>query len=217
MIDLNKCEIILNRGWILRIQRPQVRQNERLLVSIHGWTGDENSTAVFHRELPDNYWIISPRGPIQTGESGFGWIARRPGRDAALQEFLQPATQLAEMVNRWRKDYGIGDIPLDLLGFSQGGAIAITYALMFPEDVKKIAILAGFLPGQPVNYQPSPAFSKVQCFIAHGTRDELITIDRAHEMVARLRSFGASIDYCQSDVGHRISANCYRKLNEFFN
>lgn len=217
MIDQNKSEIILNSGWILRIQQPRVRLNERLLVSLHGWTGDEKSTAVFHRELPDNYWILSPRGPIKTDESGYGWIARPPGRDAALQEFLEPATQLGEMLTKWRKDYGIEDIPLDLLGFSQGGAIAITYALTFPESVRKVAILAGFLPGPPIDYQPASAFSQLECFIAHGTHDKLITIDRAHEMVERLRSYGANIDYCQSDVGHRISANCFRKLTEFFN
>jgi hypothetical protein len=43
-------ELINFNGWTMRV-RPSQSSNPRLLVMIHGWTGDENSMWVFTRGL----------------------------------------------------------------------------------------------------------------------------------------------------------------------
>ena len=49
-------------GWTLRV-RASDSPNPRLLLLLHGWTGDENSMWVFARGLSPNYWIVAPRAP----------------------------------------------------------------------------------------------------------------------------------------------------------
>ncbi len=48
--------------WTLRVH-PSQSANPRLLVLIHGWTGDENSMWIFTRRLSPDYWMIAPRAP----------------------------------------------------------------------------------------------------------------------------------------------------------
>jgi phospholipase/carboxylesterase len=53
-------------------------------------------------------------------------------------------------------------------------------------------------------------------FVAHGTRDEMVRIDRARESIATLEQAGAKVTYCEDNVGHKVSATCLRALAAFF-
>jgi predicted esterase len=52
-------------------------------------------------------------------------------------------------------------------------------------------------------------------FVTHGTKDEMVSIDRARESIAILEQAGAQIIYCEDDVAHKISVNCLRALKQF--
>jgi len=53
-------------------------------------------------------------------------------------------------------------------------------------------------------------------FVAHGVKDETVTIDRARHSVALLEQAGARVTYCEDEVGHKVSANCVVALKNFF-
>jgi predicted esterase len=53
-------------------------------------------------------------------------------------------------------------------------------------------------------------------FVAHGTRDELVPIERGRHTVQTLEQAGAQVTYCEDDVGHKLSAACFRALEAFF-
>ena len=52
-------------------------------------------------------------------------------------------------------------------------------------------------------------------FVTHGTRDEMVPIDRARASVAVLEQAGARIVYCEDEVGHKVSLNCLRALRSY--
>ena len=52
-------ELISLDGWTLRV-RPAQTADPRLLVLLHGWTGDENSMWIFAKRLSPAYWMIAP-------------------------------------------------------------------------------------------------------------------------------------------------------------
>ncbi len=56
----SETEITAFHGWTLRVQ-PAGETPARLLLLVHGWTGDENSMWVFVRNFDPHYWIIAPR------------------------------------------------------------------------------------------------------------------------------------------------------------
>jgi len=183
---------------------------------IHGWTGDENSMQIFQRGISSHYWIISPRGVISTPEGGYGWIGHRPGREATLHAFIEPAQSLSQLVRHIRRDYSLPDIPIDLMGFSQGAALCLAYCLQYPAEVRKVAVLSGFLPFLPEDYQPPVGLDKIDFFVAHGSQDDIVPVQRAYEVVEFLKNRNAAVHFCVSPVGHRISSACFRELNSFF-
>jgi phospholipase/carboxylesterase len=101
------------------------------------------------------------------------------------------------------------------MGFSQGGAMSNVLAFLHPQRVRKMGILAGFVPtGLDVYARDHPLEGK-SVFVTHGTRDEMVPIDRARASVAVLEQAGAKIVYCEDDVGHKVSLNCLRALRSY--
>jgi predicted esterase len=76
-------------------------------------------------------------------------------------------------------------------------------------------VLAGFVPsGMDAIIGARPLAGK-QVFVAHGTEDELVPVDRARASIALLEQAGAVVTYCEDVVGHKVSAACSRALGKF--
>jgi predicted esterase len=56
----------------------------------------------------------------------------------------------------------------------------------------------------------------VAVFIAHGTRDQLVPVERARLGVEVLQQAGAIVSYCEHEAGHKLNADCFRSLQLFF-
>ncbi len=206
---------IQESGWIYRVLRPNEPAKTRTCILIHGWTGDEFSMDVFLRAIPPDYAILSPRGPISSSEGGYGWVRHRPGNLAPYQDFKQTAQDLLKRLDRWILQNRLPDSKLSLVGFSQGAAMALSLGIAFPERIARIACLSGFLPKPSLPDMRLTLMPGVKVFIAHGTRDAIIPIERAHEASAWLEQAGVSVTKCESNVGHRLSANCFHALQDF--
>lgn len=216
MKDINKPTTLQNNGLILQLTPPKYPINPGLLVMLHGWTGDETSMNIFTRVIPGDRWILAPRGLIPTGEEGYGWIPHRPGWDATLEVFLEVVEHLRPAIAGWIQQLEIAPHPIDILGFSQGAALGLAYALKYPNELGRLACISGFLPYMNKPYNPPAQIRNTKFFIAHGIKDEIVGIDRALEIDQYLKPFGVNPIFCQDNVGHRISASCFNKLGEFF-
>ena len=53
-------------------------------------------------------------------------------------------------------------------------------------------------------------------FVAHGTQDNLVPVERARESIELLEQAGAQVTFCEAEVGHKVSADCLRGLESFF-
>jgi predicted esterase len=79
-----------------------------------------------------------------------------------------------------------------------------------------VGILAGFVPVELKKLASQRPLEGKSFFVAHGTRDESITVDRARESIKILEQAGAQVTYCEDDVGHKVSLTCLRALKKFF-
>jgi phospholipase/carboxylesterase len=209
-------ELITFQDWTLRVRSS--KNPKRLLLLIHGWTGDENSMWVFARDLPADYWIIAPRGPHAAEPGGFSWRPPQPGTHGRPSlEMLKPAAdRLIAFVDAYSSTVGVDASQFDVMGFSQGAAMSNVLALLHPERIHKAGILAGFVPsGLEEIIARRPLVDK-PFFVAHGIQDEMVPIDRARASIELLEQAGARVTYCEDEVGHKVSANCMRALKEFF-
>lgn len=204
-----------DQGWILRVKKPVNQDHPRVLLLLHGWTGDETVMWIFTRSLPDNLWILAPRGPVKAPENGYGWLPHHTGLPG-LQEFEPVAHTLHQAVHRWMTDLHIADQPINIMGFSQGAAMAYALTAFYPQQVDRLIALAGFLPEDETTPGRYTALSGKQVYIAHGTLDDTIPVAFAHEAIKTLKLAGADVTYCESEVGHKMGAGCLKGLTEFF-
>jgi phospholipase/carboxylesterase len=209
------------RGWIVRIQPPRFdpasadqRTQPRSLLLLHGWTGDETVMWIFTRNLTENYWIFAPRAPVPAPEGGYGWVPREQDWPE-LAEFQGISDALLDAFRHWASRVHAPRDHFDVMGFSQGAAMAYALAAYHPQPVNRVVALAGFLP--PVDSLPG-RYSELhgkKVYVAHGTQDETVPVGMAQEAVRTLQSVDAQVTYCESDVGHKLSAGCLRGLEGF--
>lgn len=204
--------------WILRYRIPEVGNRHPVYLLVHGWTGDETVMWLFTKRLPEHFLMLAPRGlhPAQAG--GFGWQARRTDGWPNVGD-LQPAVeQVVDLLARLGSLAEFNQADFDqvhLLGFSQGAALAYTLGLLYPERVKSIAGLAGFLPDGAASLIAQEPLHGMPVFVAHGSQDEIVPVARARQAVELLERAGGGVTYCEDDVGHKLSANCFRALERF--
>jgi phospholipase/carboxylesterase len=207
---------LLENGWILKVHPPAVTGSNRVLLMLHGWTGDETVMSVFGQKVSPDYWLLSPRGPVKTPTSGFGWLPVVSGRRGEFTDYLTVIEELDRQVIHWLDFLKISTSTIDVMGFSQGGAVALTYLLKYPDRMDRTACLSGFLPqSRDINVKPDSLTGK-QVLIAHGSLDETIPIQMANQSAQFLQKAGAEVTFCQDAVGHKLGPTCYKRLEAFF-
>jgi phospholipase/carboxylesterase len=79
-----------------------------------------------------------------------------------------------------------------------------------------VAGLAGFLPDGIDLIAHSPSINDLTVYISHGNKDTLVPISKANHAVQYFQGAGAEVTFCESDVGHKLSADCFKGLEAFF-
>jgi phospholipase/carboxylesterase len=210
----SETELVVFTDWTVRV-RPATEAPAHLLLLIHGWTGDENSMWVFVRDFPSSFWIAAPRAPYVTKPGGYSW---RPGlHDWPTLDDLRPAVEsLLEFVDAYADDNYLDATQFDVMGFSQGAAMVNCMALLHPERIQRAAVLAGFIPAGAEKLLGARPLKGKSFFVAHGTQDEQVSIEIGRRSAKMLEHAGADVNYCEDDVGHKLSAKCLRALQTFF-
>ena len=209
-------QLIQFDDWTLRV-RPTADQSPRLLLLIHGWTGDENSMWVFARDLPAYYWMVAPRAPFVTQPGGYSWRQNQTELigNATIDMFVESAEALIKLVDAYLVSAKIEARVFDVVGFSQGALMSSLLAFLYPERIHKTGILAGFVPSGLDELIAKRTLAGKPFFVTHGTRDETVSIDRARASIEILERAGAQVTYCEDDVGHKVSITCLRAMREF--
>ena len=208
-------ELISFQDWTLRVRPSETPK--RFLLLIHGFTGDENSMWVFARDLAPDYWIIAPRAPHPVEAGGYSWRTPQTGTFGrpGLETLEPDAEALISLVDAYSSSVRVDAGQFDVMGFSQGAAMANLLALLYPHRIRKAAVLAGFVPSGLEDIIARRPLEGKPFFAAHGTQDEMVPIDRARASIEWLEQAGAKVTYCEDEVGHKVSANCLRALKDF--
>lgn len=216
MQTATNTELLEFNGWTMRVRVASIA-NPRLLVMLHGWTGDENSMWVFARRLPADFWIIAPRAPHAAEPQGFSWRppqASTFGRPS-LETLFPAAEGLIRLIDEYSAAVKVDAIHFDVMGFSQGAAMTNVLGLLYPQRVRKMGVLAGFVPAGLDDHIARKPLTGKNIFVAHGTQDEMVPIDRARASMELLEQAGATITYCEDEVGHKLSSNCLLALETY--
>jgi phospholipase/carboxylesterase len=118
-------------------------------------------------------------------------------------------------------DYAAAHYPIDrrklvVMGFSQGGVMAYDLVLRDPARFAGLVALSSWLPGtlaQSIVVQPELAGFPV--FVAHGTQDPMIGVERGRESREALLKLGVGLTYREYEMQHEIRPEALRDLLEW--
>ena len=162
--------------------------------------------------------MVAPRAPHLAGQGGYSWRSAESESLShfSLEQLHAAAEGLIRLVDEYSASAGLEAQTFDVLGFSQGAAMSSLLAFLHPERIGKVGILAGFVPGGLEELIPQRPLAGKPFFVVHGTRDEMVPIERARASIKILEQAGANVTYCEDEVGHKVSVTCLRALKKFF-
>jgi len=215
----DELEILEIQNWVIRYRLPVGGGPFSVIWLLHGWTGDEDSMWIFASRLPKHYLLLAPRGLYSTPMGGYGWHTMNDGNVWPQVDDFRPAIdKLCLLMDSWPITAPAADFSrFRIAGCSQGGALAYSFAILHPERVIALAGLASFLPDEAALYLQDTRLKEIPIFVSHGIKDHLVPVARARQAVKQLEQAGAQVCYCESDVGHKLSADCFKGMETFFN
>lgn len=213
----NPIQTLEINEWVLKLRLPDEDKNAPVILLLHGWTGDENSMWVFTNHLSEKALLVAPRALFPSShenKQGFSWVEDVSIKYPQIEAFSTCLTSLIELMTGLEEKFSVDFSGFDVVGFSQGAALAAALLLSFPEKVRRLGMLSGFLP-EAVSPSASDLAGK-RIFIGHGSRDEIVPRSKAEDAYVFFQAAGADVDFCLTEVGHKLGSECFRAFNRFF-
>ena len=197
------------------IARPE-GQAQQLMLLFHGVGATAQDLLPLGRVLASEFpqaFIVSIAAPLPSDMGGAGrqWFSvqgiseeNRPQRvDAALPAFV-------ETVAKWQREASVGTDAVALIGFSQGGIMALESTRDRPAIAGRIVSIAGRFASLP---ESANLATTVHMF--HGKADPVIPYGFTVEAAEHLVKIGADVtaDVIPA-VGHTVNAEIAELLVE---
>ena len=193
------------------------------ILTLHGWGANALDLLGLAPHIAGGrFLVICPPGPVQLppeyGAVGYGWYPIVPGAGGPpdMSAVLSARQQLLEFLDNAIERYAIDPEKLLLLGFSQGGVMAYTLALSTPQRFQALMALSTWLPPELMQQVSDPSgLHKLPTLIQHGSRDQLVEVERARKSVQSLRELRLPLTYREYDIGHEISGQSLMDLSSW--
>ncbi|RED45877.1 alpha/beta hydrolase [Seonamhaeicola aphaedonensis] len=200
-----------NNLSLYHLTRPSsLPENAPLLIMMHGYGSDENDLFSFAGELPDELFIISVRAPYPMTPYGNAWYTinfdaeRGKWNDKVQAEASRDL--IANFIDEVTENYPVNKDNVTLLGFSQGSILSYGVAFNYPEKVKNVIALSGYiyhdiLP-EDLNQKN---YTNLDFYCSHGSVDQVIPVDWARQTPTFLKSLNIKHLYSEFPVGHGVA------------
>ena len=202
------------------VRKSSLTQNAPLLIMMHGYGSDENDLFSFSSELPEELFIISVRAPYPMQPYGNAWYAinfdENQGKWSDNEQAKQSRDLIAKFIDEAIAEYPVNKNNVTLLGFSQGTILSYAVALTFPEKVKNVIALSGYinkdiLP-EAINKKD---FSNLDFYCSHGSVDQVIPVAWARQTAPFLNSLHIKHTYSEFPVGHGVAPQNFYELKNW--
>jgi len=203
------------------IREPKIKQEKNpLLLLLHGYGSNEEDLFSFATELPEEYYVISARAPYDLQPYGHAWYAITFDADQNKFSDDNQAIESRDLIARFINEI-VSELPIDsenvtLIGFSQGTILSYAVALSYPEKIKRVVALSGYLnEGILASGYETKDFKNLKMFISHGTQDQVIPVDWARKAPEALKNLGISMTYKEYPIGHGVSPQNFQDLKNW--
>jgi phospholipase/carboxylesterase len=191
------------------------------IFAMHGWGSNAMDLQGLAPYIADGrFLVICPQGSVEVeigAINGYGWYeVRRLGSQPDPDKVDAAVDQLREFLDEASARYPVDPRKVVVAGFSQGGMMAYSLAMRWPE---RFAALVGIgtafperLASQVTNHE---AVQRLPTMVQHGRADQAIDMARARKSVEELRELKVPLVFSEYDCGHEVAADGVRDLSTF--
>ncbi|WP_194409475.1 alpha/beta hydrolase [Microbacterium cremeum] len=162
----------LDSDAVLWSAEPAERAGRPLLVLLHGYGADERDLFALAPHLPGDFVVAAVRAPLAPPfpAPGYSWfpIEGLESRDAAH------VTSAAHRLVAWTDAAAGASDRIGLLGFSQGGAVALQAMRLEPQRYRFAVNLSGYVTPGGLPRDAELADRRPPVFWGRGTHDDVI-------------------------------------------
>lgn len=194
--------------------------NPPAIILLHGFGSDENDLFGFAEELPEEFAIISLKAPIAMQPYGNAWYNIYFDNDNVKASDDAQAIKSRELVvaciDEIVAKYKVDSDNITLLGFSQGTILSFSIALSYPQKVKNVIGLSGYIHEHILkdDYKNND-FSHLRVYSSHGSVDQVIPVSWARKTKPFLENLNIECTYSEFPVGHGVSPQNLHELNNW--
>jgi phospholipase/carboxylesterase len=190
------------------------------IISLHGWGASAHDLLGLSHLLRGNALVLCPQGPVSfeigPGQRGYGWFPITGGGPMDPIAFVKGRDVLRAWLDEALETFPVDPRKLAVMGFSQGGVMAYDLVLRNPARFAGLAALSSWLPNDIANAIPaSDHLTRFPVLVQHGTRDQMIGVERARESRQRLQQMGVDLSYREYEMQHAIGQESLADLVSF--
>ena len=201
------------------IQKPTIAQEKPPVVFLfHGYGSDENDLFSFAPQLPENAFIISARAPYPMQPHENAWYAiyfdAAQGKFSDDEQAIQSRDKIVAFIDEAVVEYKLDPNSVSILGFSQGTILSYAVALSYPNKIKNVIALSGYIneailkEGYATN-----DFSGLNIYCSHGTVDQVIPVEWAKKAPVLLSKLGIDTQLQEFPVGHGVAPQNFQQFS----
>lgn len=183
------------------------------IIWLHGLGADGHDFEPIVPELPLPAGLrarfIFPHAPVQAVTINYGHVMPAwydvygDGRQDA--DGIRASQARLEALIARERERGVATRRIVLAGFSQGGAIALQTGLRHSQRLAGILALSTYLPlAETLGAEAAAANRGVPIFMAHGTEDPVIPLQRAAISRDQLRKLGYQVEWHEYPMPHAV-------------
>lgn len=198
------------KGGLTYLSRAVDGKSSASIVMLHGLGGNESSMWALENAVPKDAFIITPRALFPLTTESYSWTPPRSSGWASLEDFHPSVKAVEKMLEGLEHESQFDRNRLVLMGFSQGAALA--FAIAAQSELKPVAMIvaSGFIPQGDLT-----GLRDISIFWGHGSHDEWIPIERAKREAEHLADMGLRVNFCETDVGHKLGLECLEGLRKW--
>lgn len=197
------------------------------VIWLHGLGADGNDfvPVVPHLQLPQDIptRFIFPQAPVRPVTVNGGYMMRAwydildmtLDRKIDLAHMLRSA-EYCESLIEGEISKGVASENIFLVGFSQGGAVALHAALRSKYRLGGLICLSTYLVGEEkLKAELSEANRAIEVFWGHGEHDDVVAFDYGQRSVAQLKNWNYQVSWHTYPIAHEVCLPEIREIGSF--
>lgn len=202
--------------------RPSnISEKAPAIIMLHGYGSNEDDLFSFAAELPEKYAVLALKAPLALPGMGNAWYSiyfenADNTKFNDTEEAIKAREMVVETLDAAIEIYNLDSENITLLGFSQGTILSLAVGLSYPEKIKRIVALSGYLAKDMlVEGYESKDYLHLDIFQSHGTEDMVIPVQWARDADQSLKDLKIKTVYKEYAIGHGVSPQNFHDFRKW--